>query len=1107
VTGQADADTGVAVIGMGCRFPGGADGLGRYWDLLIGGGDAISHVPGDRWASGLRYFDGTSLVPGKTQAMRGGFLDDIAGWDAEFFDVPAQEARRIDPQHRLVMEVAWRCLEDAGIGRAEISSARLGVFAGVTDSQQFTRLEHQYDPPCVDDPYMALGSSVSMAAGRLAFFLDATGPAMTVDTACSTSLVALHLARQSLLRHECDLAMVAAASAVIHPESFVAAYQIGMLARDGRCKAFDRSADGFSIGEGAGAILLERTRDATRNQHRIRAIARGSAVNQNGRNDGITAPRRQAQADVIRQALEDGGVTPPEVCFVEAHGAGTALGDAIELEALAEVFGPRGPERPLHVGTVKTNIGHLYVAAGMAGLIKTVLALEHRRIPPNINFESPNPILRRTPWLRPCASAVDLDPAGLPLAGVSSFGWSGTNAHVVLAAAPLLAGTRDGLPPQAFERRKFWPASSGIPANGTEVRSLYCYTRTWRQARTRGAGGQQLPAIVLIAGEEETRTALAKRLSAAGAEVFIHPAGLPVADLAAVLEQAAATRPDGAGVAVVDCSALGVADGDSATAVAAFSGLMSTCQAISRAQTGRSAALLAVVAGVTEVVGGDAACVPAGACLGLMSTLGAEYPSLPARLVDIDPATAAAGLAGLDEVASQILVEAGSLDGVAASAEWPADGSPVAWRNGRRWIPQWTLADVPDVPSPWRADGVYVITGGTRGLGMMLARHIAEAAGTPRLVLAGRSEIPPRSRWDAVISGSVPASEKVRGTIKDVRQLERSGSQVLVLSADVADPAQLRGVLREAGQRFGAVHGIVHCAGVPGSGLLDRKTEAEAAAVIEAKAGALAPLAEAISAGGLDLVVLYSSAVTALGGLGESDYAAANACLEAFAERNSGSGTRVLAVAWGPWRHDDWQPVTLGAAPGLASAAREYRSAFGIADEPGTALLDGLLGLTSPNVLVLTEPIETARQRWAGLRDVDLLTPAPAETGQRRPDLLAAYVPPATSVQVSIAGVWRRYLGLDQVGLDDPFFELGGNSLVGISIVRRLERDFGLTLSPSLLFERPTVRELAAVLDTDSQPDGGLPAPADSRGVRRQLRATAVQARRRELQTQKEAKI
>lgn len=452
---RPDADAGVAVIGMGCRLPGGADGPERYWDLLIAGGDAITAVPGDRWAPGLQYYDGTSLVPGKTRAMRGGFLDDIAGWDAEFFGVPAQEARRIDPQHRLVMEVAWRCLEDAGIGRAEISSARVGVFAGVTDPQQFTRLEHQYDPPCVDDPYMALGSSASMAAGRLAFFLDASGPAMTIDTACSTSLVAFHLARQSLLRQECDLAVVAAASAVIHPESFVAAYQIGMLARDGHCKAFDRRADGFTIGEGAGAVLLERTQDAIDNRRRIRAIAKGSAVNQNGRNDGITAPRRQAQADVIRQALAEGGVAAEEVCFVEAHGAGTALGDAIELEALAEVFGPRGQERPLHVGTVKTNIGHLYVAAGMAGLIKTVLALEHRRIPPNINFETPNPILRRTPWLRPCADIVDLDQAELPLAGVSSFGWSGTNAHVVLAAVAGTTGQVISVPPHPFKRRKF----------------------------------------------------------------------------------------------------------------------------------------------------------------------------------------------------------------------------------------------------------------------------------------------------------------------------------------------------------------------------------------------------------------------------------------------------------------------------------------------------------------------------------------------------------------------------------------------------------------------------------------------------------------------------
>jgi acyl transferase domain-containing protein len=283
-----------------------------------------------------------------------------------------------------------------------------------------------------------------VVAGRLAAFLDLRGPALAVDTACSSALVAMHMAMRSLEQHECDVAIVPAAAAVIHPESLVSAYQIGMLAPDGRGKAFDRKADGFVIGEGSGALVLERAADALANGHRIRAIARGSAVNQNGRRATLAAPSTAAQADVIRQALGRAHVAPGEISYIEAHGVGTALGDAIELDALRKVFGPRQGEAPLHVGTVKPNLGHTLTAAGMASLIKAVLVLERRRIPPTINLADANPILRRTPWLQPSTAGVALDEASQPLVGVSSFGWSGINAHVVLqAAAPPASSSLD----------------------------------------------------------------------------------------------------------------------------------------------------------------------------------------------------------------------------------------------------------------------------------------------------------------------------------------------------------------------------------------------------------------------------------------------------------------------------------------------------------------------------------------------------------------------------------------------------------------------------------------------------------------------------------------
>lgn len=451
---------GIAIIGMACRFPGGADRPERLWQLLAEGRDAIAPVPRNRWPAHAWADVAGALTGIGPDTLRGGFLADLPDWDARFFGVPLAEARRMDPQHRMIMEVAWRAVEDAGLGLDGLGSLSAGLFIGLSDSQEFSRLQHQCDPGCVDDPYMAPGASTSVVAGRLAAFLDARGPALAVDTACSSALVAMDLAMRSLAQHECDLAIVPAAAAVIHPESLVSAYQIGMLAPDGRGKAFDRKADGFAIGEGAGAVVLERAADAAANGHRIRAIAVGSAVNQNGRRATLAAPSMAAQAEVIRQALDRSKLAPAEISYIEAHAVGTVLGDAIELDALRKVFGPRDDATPLHVGTVKPNLGHTLTAAGMASLIKAVLVLEHRRVPPTINLSDANPVARRTPWLRPAAVGVALDEAPAPLAGVSSFGWSGINAHVVLRAAATPAAV-----PTAASAATQGRTSAGQPAS------------------------------------------------------------------------------------------------------------------------------------------------------------------------------------------------------------------------------------------------------------------------------------------------------------------------------------------------------------------------------------------------------------------------------------------------------------------------------------------------------------------------------------------------------------------------------------------------------------------------------------------------------------------
>ncbi|WP_197094187.1 beta-ketoacyl synthase N-terminal-like domain-containing protein, partial [Nonomuraea sp. SBT364] len=382
-------DEPIAVIGMACRYPGGSGTTEGYWDLLREGRHAVREVPSTRWDID-DYYDPDPRAPGGIYTRYGTFLDDVAGWDADFFGLSPREALRMDPQQRMLLELAWEGLENAGLSPSRVRGSRTGVMVGFMDTLQYGRLQmERQGRDALSDPYLGQGAIPSVAAGRIAYQLDLIGPTLTVDTACSSSLIAVHLAAQALRRGECDLALAAGASLSLHPTLYIQACAGLMMCSDGRCKTFDESADGYVMGEGGGLVVLEPLSKALANGRRIRAVLRGSAVNQDGRSNGLTAPSRKAQADVITRALAAARVTPGEIDYVEAHGSGTHLGDAIELSALHDVFGGRSAERPLRVGAVKTNIGHTQAAAGVAGLIKTVLILENELVPPSLNLTTP----------------------------------------------------------------------------------------------------------------------------------------------------------------------------------------------------------------------------------------------------------------------------------------------------------------------------------------------------------------------------------------------------------------------------------------------------------------------------------------------------------------------------------------------------------------------------------------------------------------------------------------------------------------------------------------------------------------------------------------------
>ncbi|MGE2835900.1 type I polyketide synthase [Mycobacterium sp. SMC-4] len=422
----------IAVVGMGCRFPGGVTGPDSYWEFLENGTDAIREVPADRWDAEA-YYDPDPMAPGRMPTKWGAYLEDITGFDAEFFGITPREAAAMDPQQRVLLEVAWEALENAGLAPANLAEVRAAVMVGVYYNEY--QNVSAGDPDTID-AYSATGNAHSVTVGRVAYLLGLKGPAVALDTACSSSLVSIHLACHSLRMRESDLALAGGVSLSLRPETQLALAKWGMLSPRGRCHAFDARADGFVRGEGAGIVVLKRLTDAVRDGDRVLGVVRGSAVNQDGRSNGLTAPNAPSQRDVITRALKSADVPAASVSYVETHGTGTALGDPIEFDALAAVYG-RG-EVPCALGAVKSNMGHLEAAAGVAGFIKTVLTLQHGKIAPNLHFQKWNPTIDASGTRLVVPTELGEWPkADHPRrAAVSSFGMGGTNAHIVLEQGP-----------------------------------------------------------------------------------------------------------------------------------------------------------------------------------------------------------------------------------------------------------------------------------------------------------------------------------------------------------------------------------------------------------------------------------------------------------------------------------------------------------------------------------------------------------------------------------------------------------------------------------------------------------------------------------------------
>jgi myxalamid-type polyketide synthase MxaE and MxaD len=425
----------IAIIGLGCRFPGNANDSSSFWRLLHEGIDGVTEVPPGRWDVDA-YYDPNPDTPGKTYTKQGGFIEQVDQFDPLFFGISPREAVSLDPQQRLLLEVTWEALENAGQTPTKLRNSQTGVYVGICTDDYSQRFMAN---PSMLNAHVGTGSTRSMAVGRISHFLGLQGPNIQLDTACSSSLLTVHLACQSLRSKESNLALAGGVNLILWPLSTIGRCQLKALAPDGRCKTFDVSADGYGQGEGCGMVVLKRLSDAIADGDNVLAVIRGSAVNHDGPSSGLTVPNKMAQKEVIQQALQNARVEPHQVSYVEAHGTGTSLGDPIELESLAAVYGKNRPiNQPLVVGSVKTNFGHLEAAAGISGLIKVVLSLQNQEIPPHLHLNQPNPHIpwHQLPLVVP-TSAIPWNVGNQPrIAGISAFGISGTNVHIILEEAP-----------------------------------------------------------------------------------------------------------------------------------------------------------------------------------------------------------------------------------------------------------------------------------------------------------------------------------------------------------------------------------------------------------------------------------------------------------------------------------------------------------------------------------------------------------------------------------------------------------------------------------------------------------------------------------------------
>ena len=968
----------IAIVGMSGRFPMAGD-IRAFWRNLKAGRDCVREVPEDRWD--WRDYGDMRSPTGKPLSRWGGFIEDVDCFDAQFFRVSPAEVEVVDPQERLFLQTSWEAIEDAGYTPETLTRSkgrRVGVFAGVMH-KDYVLLANEAQNAGL--PVIALQCNASIA-NRVSYFCNFRGPSMAVDTVCSSSLVAVHLAMQSLQLGECEVAVAGGVNLSLHPAKYLAYGIMDMHASDGRCRSFGAGGDGYVSSEAVGAVVLKPLRDAVADRDHIYAIIKASTTNHVGSVSGMTVPSPVAQAELIRSCLDRAGIDARTVGYVEAHGTGTTLGDPIELEGLGKAFRETTSDSQFcAIGSVKSNMGHAEAAAGICGLIKVALQLRHATLAPSLHAETPNPYIdwRASPfyvqrelssWPRMRAEGGGESPRR---AALSSFGATGSNAHLILEeyTAPQAGdaggppGERDWVVPvsardddrlRAYAIRLLAMLEDAAAEPGVTLEDLAYTLQVGRRPlrarvafvvndlqglkdklRAFGDGARDFPdvhhgradgaararapaaaatdiATAWIAGApidwETLRGGRGRRISLptypfakdrywlsagrARPRTPRAPAGPRGASDPALLlfERTWRDAPLPSGTAAQPSDRLVIM-----TASAARGRRLARAVEVLRSdpienprqylvdvfehiQTRLRGGLRQPLLTQIVIPDGDRADL-ATSVAGLLKTATLENPKFRGQVVVVDADTESEHL-------DRILEE---------EAAQPAASSEIWRTNKTRREVYWRAApprDTERADAPWRDRGVYLITGGAGGLGLLFAAEIVERVHDARIYLVNR--LAPNGEASATIAG-----------------LQRNGARVSVVRADVTDPDSVDDLVASILREEGALHGVIHAAGLIKDGYLIKKTEAQFQAVLAPKVDGTINLDRATAGVALDFLVLFSSMAGAFGGVGQSDYAAANAFMDRFALQRTALTTagrrrgRTLSIAWPLWRFGGMQ--------------------------------------------------------------------------------------------------------------------------------------------------------------------------------------------------------